>query len=290
MDRLTLTRALLQRGRRLGPIPDTAADFARWLPRLRAETAEVQIRLRAADPERARRLVQGFAELGLTATAVEGVLRVRFPADPEALLRCLDLLGARDLAPDNGAAAFLDALEASHDPADALPVFSLAVGVPEARAAFMGYDRPLRVLTVLITNTVVDSRRMRLTPGEGPALAVCAEFGRLLRKLSPPELADWSLEESRERGIPRLKLPWRGLHLQERPGAAGGTHGRHRAVAEARAFLDRIDDAWNGGIATTVEIGWPVYPAAAANAGLLDAVAGTHLPPLPAIYSQRRIA
>jgi hypothetical protein len=164
------------------------------------------------------------------------------------------------------------------------PSVSLPLRVQPSRASALGWSHEVFALTLLIGNASFRQEDGALLPhGKGPVVAICAEYERPLTSLGPPTLAPYSLVRARLQGMPTLRLPggWFRAPLRleiTRRSARTAAH-RDEALARAGRFLDELNDAWQRGLGTVLEVAWPVYPPEHSGP-LLDAVAGAPLPEL----------
>ena len=88
------------------------------------------------------------------------------------------------------------------------PPVSLPLRVQPSRASALGWSHEVFALTLLIGNASFRQEDGALLPrGDGPVVAVCAEYERPLTSLGPPTLAPYSLVRARLQGMPTLRLP-----------------------------------------------------------------------------------
>jgi len=165
------------------------------------------------------------------------------------------------------------------------PPVSLPLRVQPSRASALGWSHEVFALTLLIGNASFRQEDGALLPrGDGPVVAVCAEYERPLTSLGPPTLAPYSLVRARLQGMPTLRLPggWfrAPLRLEVTRRGARMAARRDEALARAARFLDELNEAWQRRLSAVLEVAWPVYPPEHAGP-LLDAVAGSPLPELP---------
>jgi hypothetical protein len=166
----------------------------------------------------------------------------------------------------------------------AAPSVSLPLRVQPSRASALGWSHEVFALTLLIGNASFRQEDGALLQrGDGPVVAVCAEYERPLTSLGPPTLAPYSLVRARLQGMPTLRLPggWfrSPLRLEVTRRAARTSPRRDEALSRAGRFLDELNEAWQGRLGAVLEIAWPVYPPEHSGP-LLDAVTGAPLPEL----------
>jgi hypothetical protein len=291
-----------------GPLPSAASEVAEWLRSLRPLAPFVEVTLPLAGD--AHEAALALSRLGVAASRGPDGLRLSFPADGDALDRCLQLAGLPAL-PEGGARRLLESLAGapsisgkdaratarSEERApprlaeraqpirkdEALPALSLRTAVQPSEAAAYGCAAEPIALAVLVANARVRESDLSLAPiGGAPVVAVCAEYGRMLTALSPPALAAASFAEARARGVPALRLGGlfrQSVELERLPESAVASPEREAAVARAEEWLHQLDAAWNGGVRCVVEVAWPVYRLP--GGGLLDGSGQSMLPPLP---------
>jgi hypothetical protein len=222
--------------------------------------------------------------------------RARFPDDGAALDRVGVLLGLPPLGPsrlcaggspengipDSGAAAIS---ELSCEARPLLPPsLSLPLRIQPAKACALGWSSELFSLTLLIGNVELrQSDGALVQRGEGPMMAICAEYDRPLTSIEPPSLAGYPLESARAEGVPVLRLPGgflrSPLRLERTSPRARVPAMRQAALAGAERFLGELDDAWGRCIGSVLEVAWPIYKSERGGPPL-DAVGGGPLPAL----------
>ena len=213
--------------------------------------------------------------------------RARFPGDGEALDRVGALLGLPPMgvAPSGVSPLGLPPPGVSRLGAgERAPAVSLPLRIQPAKACALGWSSELFSLTVLIGNVELRQDDGALVQrGDGPVVAICAEYDQPLTSLDPPALAGWALEDARDEGVPMLRLPgglFRSpLRLEATSPRARAPSMRTAALARAGSFLARLDDAWGRRIGPVLEVAWPIYRSERGGP-LLDAVGAGPLPAL----------
>jgi hypothetical protein len=163
------------------------------------------------------------------------------------------------------------------------PPLSLPLRVQPSRASALGWSHEVFALTLLVGNASFRQEDGALLPrGDGPVVAVCAEYERPLTSLQPPRVAAFPLQAARQNGVPTLRLPEGGflrspLRLEATSRNARAPAGRASAMARAGKFMDDLEAAWPRRIGSVTEIAWPVYRPEHGGPPL-DAVNGNPLP------------
>ena len=261
-----------------GRLPESADEVPAWLAALRKLLPPVELVLPLPAGSRVDACA-ALARLGVPASLELDGLHLEFPADGDALDRCLALAGLPRL-PHDGANLLLATLSHAAPADDVLPSLCLPVSLQPTEAQAYGCAPQPVALSVLVTNARVrDGDFMLERVGRGPVVALCAEYGRLLTSLSPPALGP----STQGGGVPSLKLHGffgPNIGLERLPQGATASPAREGAVARAERYLRDLDVAWNGALRSVVEVAWPAYPAGAGG-GFLDATGQSMLPPLP---------
>ncbi len=276
------TRELLSFQSARGRLPESIDEVPAWLAQLGKLVPVVQLSLPL--PAQAREsTAAALGKLGIDSTPIESGLSITFPADGDALDRCLALAGLARLRDPAG--LLLARLSANPTAAELLPALSLPSALSPSDAQAYGCSSDPLALSVLVTNARIREGDLKLERiGKGPVVAVCAEYGRTLTSLCPPLLSPATLEESRGGGVPALRLHGffgANVELERLPQGACATREREGAVARAETWLRELDQAWGGAVRSVVEVAWPAYRMGKGQ-GLLDATGQSMLPPLPA--------
>jgi hypothetical protein len=258
---------LLHHQRERGPLPAQREGLANWVATLKAPFVALDVSEELVTPLRAAGLV------------VNDQQQLQFPADGDALDRVIALLGLPPI-PSGGAAVLLAALARSDEQKS--PKISLPLKVQAAKACSLGWSSELFSLTVLLSNVSLREEDGALLPRGGPIVGICAEYERPLTSLSPPRVASWPLNDSRQNGVPTLRLPSDGflrspLRLEPTSRNARAPAGRANAMSRAGKFMDALDAAWPRRIGSVTEVAWPVYRPEKEGPPL-DAVHGAPLP------------
>ena len=240
-----------------GRLPESADEFPSWLSALRklSPSVELTLPLPRGSCEQA---CAALARLGVPASLELDGLHIEFPADGDALDRCLLLAGLPRL-PHDGARLLLAQIEGEAAKCEGeLPALSLPISLQPSEAQAYGCQPVPVALSVLVTNARVrDGDLMLERTGRGPVVALCAEYGRLLTSLSPPALGP----STHGGGVPALKLHGffgPNVGLQRLPEGATSWPARQGAVARAERYLKELDVAWNGSLRSVVEVAWPI--------------------------------
>jgi hypothetical protein len=260
---------LLNHQKERGPLPSQRDGLAAWVATLKAPSVSLEVTPDAIVPLRAAGLV------------VDDERHLHFPADGDALDRVFSLLGLPPIAM-GGAALLLEARARSDEQKS--PTISLPLRVQPAKACSLGWSSDLFSLTVLLSNVSLREEDGALLSRGGPIVGICAEYQRPLTSLSPPRVASWPLEETRQNGVPTLRLPEgflrSPLRLEPTSRNARAPAGRASAMSRAGKFMDALDVAWPSRIGSVTEVAWPVYRPQR-DGPPLDAVNGAPLPEIP---------
>ena len=266
--------AVLRYQRLRGPLPETPAGLAVWIACVRDALPEatIEVAREAVDPLRAFGVP--VEQLGDRALAL-------LPPDGDLIDRVLLLAGAPAIP--GGAARALLSLTVARKTTPSLPTRSLPLRVQPPRASSLGWSPELCFVTVLLSNASIRKDDAALVGGEGPVVAVCAEYDRALVSLDPPSVADWQLGKAREHGVPTIRLSsgWFAspVRLEATSPSARALPNREDALARASRFLREVDDAWKRRSGPPLAVAWPVYRSLHGGP-LLDAVMGRPLPEL----------